>query len=72
MRRLIKILGDDADGTVLAQLSAVAPPQQAGKQATDLFKKIQKEERLVAQKSNGITQPCGRDDDMSVGKAHSQ
>lgn len=50
MRRLIKVLGDDADGAVLAELSGVAP----GSEGTDLFRKIQQEESLVAKKSKGI------------------
>ena len=67
MRRLIRVLGDDEDGSVLAQLSGVAPSE-----AGDLFRKIQKEESLVAQRSKGIDEAFGSDDTSNAATRNDQ
>lgn len=61
MRRLIRVLGEDDDGQVLAQLSGVTPGG-GGSEQGGLFRKIQKEESLVARRSKGVDEGFGSED----------
>ena len=63
IRRIVRTLGEDEDGQILAQLSGVAPP---GGQEETLFKKIQREESLVAGRSQGVQESLTAEDNVKV------